>query len=175
MTHHTSWRMKRDICIEPPQPRRLLTARRIGTVRGEYLRVPWNAGGNHVHDPWLRDGISIRPKPDLSIRREQDENRICSEAHMPDDERPNAGKVAVRLRSTGLGQHYHAEYWPSPSFVPEFCSTCRFSCISSRCVNRVPVRKTDQSLTHEQAHEGKQVRRRRVSRITAFLVACRVN
>lgn len=116
--------------------------------------------------------------PNLTFQYEENKMKTgyrCSEAHMPDDERPNAGKVAVRLRSTGLGQHYHAEYWPSPSFVPEFCSTCRFSCISSRCVNRVPVRKTDQSSTHEQAHEGKQVRRRRVSRITAFLVACRVN
>jgi hypothetical protein len=39
---------------------------------------------------------------------------------MPDGGRlANASKVAVRLRSTGLGQHY-AEDGPSPSFVPDY-------------------------------------------------------
>jgi hypothetical protein len=39
---------------------------------------------------------------------------------MLDDERlANASSVAVRLRPTGLGEYDYAEYWPSPSFVPD--------------------------------------------------------
>jgi hypothetical protein len=49
-----------------------------GTVRGEYLRVPWNAGGNHVHDPWFRDGISIRAKPDLQYEEKKMKTRYRS-------------------------------------------------------------------------------------------------
>lgn len=95
---------------------------------------------------------------------------------MPNEERlANASKVAVRLGPTGWGNIVLQRSGRHRPLCPISAVKSRFSCISSRCVNRVPGSKTDQSWAHERAQKGKIVRRRRVSRITAFPPACRVN